>query len=220
MDSPFWRRVAFGAIVCVLVGLGAYLIGPAAHGSGRSAAATSGHGSRPAESAQPAAAPSVSPGTGAVPTGPVPTGPGSARQPDIYQWLPFTPAGLAAAAAVVTRFGDAYGTYSYTESPRAYAATLSPVSSVQLTAQITAAYSAPGVAAARVSGKQVAAGTATIESISAFGPTSLTFIVQVGQRIASTTGTSKDSTAYSVTLTGSGTNWQVTGLELASVGNS
>lgn len=220
MDSPFWRRVAFGAIVCVLVGLGAYLIGPAAHGSGRPDATTSGGVSRPGRSASPAASESVSPGTGSLSADAGSTAPGAAGHPDIYEWLPFTQAGLAAAASVVTRFGDAYGTYSYAESAQAYAATLSPVTSAQLTTQIAAAYSAPGVATARVSGKQVVTGSATIESISAFGPTSLTFAVQVSQHIASTTGTSLVSTTYSVTLTGSGTNWQVTTVELASLGNS
>jgi hypothetical protein len=240
MDSPFWRRVAFGAIVCALVGLGVYLIGPAARGSGQSGSAASGRANQHAQSGSLAASASVSPGTGSVSTGSVSTGTGSTGtgpegsgpegsgsdgsgsdgQPDIYQWLPFTPAGLAAAASVVTRFGDAYGTYSYTESADAYAATLSPVTSADLTAQITAAYAAPGVATPRVSGKQVATGTATIDSISAFGPTSLTFAVHITQRIAAASGSSQTSTTYSVTLTGGGTNWQVTSIELASVGNS
>ena len=240
MDSPFWRRVAFGAIVCALVGLGVYLLGPAARGSGQSGGAASGRASQHARSGSLAASASVSPGTGSVSrgtgsagTGPAGTGPegsgsagtgsegsGSDGQPDIYQWLPFTPAGLAAAASVVTRFGDAYGTYSYTESADAYAATLSPVTSADLTAQITAAYAAPGVATPRVSGKQVATGTATIDSISAFGPTSLTFVVHITQRIAAASGSSQTSATYSVTLTGGGTNWQVTSIELASVGNS
>jgi hypothetical protein len=224
MDSPFWRRVAFGAIVCVLVGLGAYLIGPAARGSGQSGGgAASGRPSEPARSVSPAAsapAPPEAGSSGSGSPGSGSPGSGSAGKPDIYQWLPFTPAGLAAAASVVTRFGNAYGTYSYTESAHSYAATLSPVTSADLTAQIAAAYSAPGVATPRAGGKQVATGTTTIDAISAFGPTSLTFIVHVDQRIASTTGASQTSTTYSVTLTGGGTNWQVTGIELASVGNS
>jgi hypothetical protein len=86
--------------------------------------------------------------------------------------------------------------------------------------QIEAAYTAPGVASARAAAKQVAVGTATIDSISAFGPTSLTFYLQVTERIAATTGTSQQSTRYSVTVTGDGANWQVTSVELATVGNS
>jgi hypothetical protein len=205
-SSPAWRRIAFAVIVCILVALGAYLIGPVAHQGRRSgqtpAAATT---PRPRASAPPAPAATVSP---------------SAAAPDIYQWLPFTPAGLAAAASVASRFGDAYGTYSYTQSAAAYGATLQPVSSGALVEQIEGAYSAPGVASARTGGKQVAAGLAAISSISAFGPTSLTFQVQVAQRITGTAGASQVSTDYAVTLTGGGTTWQVTSIELASVGNS
>jgi hypothetical protein len=141
-------------------------------------------------------------------------------QPDIYQWLPFTPAGLAAAASVVVKFGDLYGSYSYTQNAAAYVAPIVAITSAQLVSQIEAAYSVPGVAAARVAGEQVAVGTATIGSIRAFGPSSLTFLVQVSQQLTGTTGRSQQSTVYAVTVTGSGTSWQVTDVELASAGNS
>jgi hypothetical protein len=203
-NSPAWRRIAFAAIVVVLVALGAYLLGPVAHRShppARSPAAAS----TPRPSASPVPAATASPAAG---------------QPDIYQWLPFTQAGLAAAASAATRFGDVYGTYSYTQSAATYGATMQPLASASLVRQIEDAYSAPGVASVRAGGKQVATGAATITAISAFGPTSLTFDVQVAQRITSTTGTSRLSTDYSVTLTGDGTTWQVTSVELASVGNS
>lgn len=202
-SSPLWRRIAFAAVVCVLAALGAYLIGPVAHRSSRTP--------RPDPAAVSTPRPSAVPTTAA---------PASAGQPDIYQWLPFTPAGLAAAAAIVTRFADAYGTYSYIQSASAYGGTLQPVTSASLVQQIEAAYSAPGVASARAGRKQVAVGTAAIASLSAFGPTSITFIVQIAQRITATTGASQVSTNYSVTLTGGGTTWQVTSVELASVGNS
>ena len=203
-SSPAWRRVVFALVVCVLVALGAYLLGPVAHG-----------GSRPRIQAGTAAAPAPS----ATPSGPATTSslPG---QPDIYQWLPFTQQGLAAAASVVVRFGDAYGTYSYTQNAAAYAAPLAPITSGQLVGQIEAAYSAPGVAAVRVSGKQVAIGRATIASIRAFGPSSLTFLLQVDQQLAGSTGRSQRSSVYAVTVTGTGTSWQVTDVELASAGNS
>jgi hypothetical protein len=120
----------------------------------------------------------------------------------------------------VTRFGAAYGTYSYAESASAYGVSLRPVTSASLVEQIEAAYAAPGVASARSGSKQVTVGTATIDSISAFGPTSLTFYLQITQRVTATTGTSEQSTRYSVTVTGGGTSWQVTDVELATVGNS
>lgn len=199
--SPAKRRLIFGLIVCVLVGLGAYLIGPAAHGAGSAA----DHRSPPRR-----------PGVATTQTA-TPTVPG---QPDIYQWLPFTQAGLAAAASVVVKFGDAYGSFSYTQNAAAYVAPLAPITSAQLVSQIEAAYSTPGVAAARLSGKQVAVGTTTIGSIRAFGPSSLTFLVQVAQQLTDTTGRSQQSTVYAVTVTGSGANWQVSDVELASAGNS
>jgi hypothetical protein len=206
MDSPARRRIIFAVIVCVLVALGAYLIGPVAHrdrqpGHQPGAAGTA----HPVISPSPPIAGTTSPQSG---------------QPDIYQWLPFTQSGLAAAAAIVTRFGAAYGTYSYAESASAYGVSLRSVTSASLVEQIEAAYAAPGVASARSGSKQVTVGTATIDSISAFGPTSLTFSLQITQRVTTTTGTSQQSTRYSVTVTGGGTSWQVTDVELATVGNS
>lgn len=201
--SPAARRVIFGLAVCVLVGLGVYLIGPAALGIGGG----SGRNHRPFPIA---AVRRASATANSAPSG----------QPDIYQWLPFTPTGLAAAAAVVLKFGDAYGSYSYTEDAAAYSAPMAPITSAQLVSQIEAAYSAPGVAAARVSGKQVAAGTASIDSIRAFGASSLTFLVQLSQELTDTTGPSQQSAVYAITVTGSGASWQVTDVELASAGNS
>ena len=210
MDSPARRRITFAVIVCVLVALGAYLIGPVAHRD-RQLGKQPGHQRGAAGTAHPVISPS-SPVAGT-------TSPQSG-QPDIYQWLPFTQSGLAAAAAIVTRFGAAYGTYSYAQSASAYGASLRPVTSASLVEQIEAAYAAPGVASARSGAKQVTVGTATIDSISAFGPTSLTFYLQITQRVTTTTGTSEQSTRYSVTVTGGGTSWQVTDVELATVGNS
>lgn len=205
MDSPGWRRVAFAVIVCVLVVLGAYLIRPATHPGHQSARQPPRH--EPGIAGTPH--PVVSPTAGTL-----------SGQPDIYQWLPFNQAGLAAAAGTATRFGDAYGTYSYTESATAYGASLQPVTSVSLVQQIEAAYAAPGVASARAGSKQVAVGEATIDAIDAFGPTSLTFDIQIAQRVTATTGASQQSARYSVTVTGDGTNWQVASVELATVGNS
>ncbi len=207
MDSPLWRRVAFAVIVCALVALGAYLIRPGAHPGRPSAGQPTDH--RPAVARTPN--PARSPATGAL---------SASGRTDIYQWLPFTQAGLAAAAATVTRFGAAYGTYSYTESATAYGASLQPVASASLVQQIEAAYATPGVASARAGGRQVSAGSATIDSIEAFGPTSLTFYVQVVQRVTATTGASLQNARYSITVTGGGTSWQVTSIELATVGNS
>jgi hypothetical protein len=210
--TPLARRITFGLIVFVLVGLGAYLIGPVAHGSRSPAPAPS------APRATPSASAAVVPPAPAVT--PVVSQPGASGAPDIYQWLPFTPAGLAAAAALTRQFGNAYGTYSYTETPAAYAASLAPFTSPQLDAQIKAAYVLPGVAAARTSGRQVATASTAIVSLRAFGPSSLTFVVQVTQDMSTTSGRKQSSTSYAITLTDSASSWQVTSIELQNVGNS
>jgi hypothetical protein len=120
----------------------------------------------------------------------------------------------------VVKFAVAYGTFSYTEDAAAYVAPMLPLTSPQLVSQIKAAYSTPGVSAARASGKQVSAGSAVIQSLRAFGPTSLTFVVQVTERLTDSTGRSVLPATYAVTVTGSGASWQVSDIELASAGNS
>lgn len=206
--SPLQRRVTFALIVLVLVGLGVYLVG-AARGSGARGAVS------------PAPHPTLTALPGAPPTSAATAvSAGVSPAPDIYQWLPFTQAGLAAAASVARQFGDAYGTFSYTQTAAEYAASLRSLTSAELTSQIMAAYSVPGVAAARSGARQVSAGTAAIQAIRAFGPTSLTFLIQITQDLTATSGRSQQVTQYAVTLTGSGTTWQVTDIELASAGNS
>jgi hypothetical protein len=205
-SSPVSRRIVFAVLVCALVGLGAYLIGPVAHRARTD-------GSPPAAAASGSVAPAVQVSSPAAP------GTGSAA-PDIYQWLPFTQAGLSAAAAVVVRFGNAYGSYSYTQTAAEYVAGLQAITAGALSAQIKEAFSAPGVAAARVGGKQVAAGTTTVDSIRAFGSASITFVAQVSQQLTGTAGRSVQDTLYAITVTGDGMSWQVSDVELARAGNS
>jgi len=202
--SPVARRALFVIIVCGFAALGAYLLGPATHHS-----AAAGRPPRAGHSAGPSA-----PANQVRATAP------ARGQPDIYQWLPFTHSGLAAASQTVVRFGNAYGTYSYAESVAAYAASLEPIASGQLVGQIEAAYAAAGVAAVRQSEKQVAVATTTIGSLRAFGPGSLTFVVQVAQQLTESSGRSDQTTDYAVTVSGAGTSWQVTDVELAAAGNT
>src|SRR5215471_657867 len=205
--SSFQRFVSFTAIVIVLAGLGAYLFLPSASGASGQPGPTAGH---------PGLTPPGGPGPGpsGSPSPSAPYGPGQA--PDIYQWLPFTPSGLASAAQVTVRFGDDYGTYSYTESTARYLAPMRPLVTAQLAQLLGRAYATPGLVAARVSGKQSSTASTSIVSLRAFGPTSLTFIVAVTERIGDSNGTSQQTSDYAVTLTGSGTAWQVSDIEPAS----
>ena len=139
---------------------------------------------------------------------------------NIYSWLPFTQQGLADAAAVTVKFCADYNTYSYTESGAAYVGTMNGLITGQLATTLQGLYSTQGVAKVRTSQKQVSTGTAVIDSLRTFGPSSLTFIVTGTQRLVTSHGTSSGSAQYAITVTGSGTSWQVNDIELSNVGQS
>ena len=207
--SPGQQKAVFALVVVVLAALGYWLIVPRV--------------SHPHAQAQPSPAPSP---TASVPSPPastptaVTTTPAPAGSVDIYSWLPFTQQGLAAAAAVTQKFLVDYNTYSYTESAADYVARMNGLITTQEATTLKGLYATPGVAKIRADQKQVSTGTAVINSIRTFGPSSLTFIATGTQHLATAKGTSSGSAQYAVTVTGSGTSWQVSDIELSSVGQS
>jgi hypothetical protein len=205
------RKLVFAVIALGLAGLAWYLFLPAARGTASSA------GQRGAARAPAPAANVAAPH--ATPSAATSAASGAAAAPDIYQWLPFTPAGLAAAANVVTRFGDDYDTFSYSQRAASYIAPMRGLISSALAAQLGGGYSAPGVAEPRIRDKQVSTGTTVISSLRAFGPSSITFIAAITQHLADTRGRSQSTVEYAVTVTGGAGTWQVSDIELASVGN-
>jgi len=216
--SPAQQKAVFVLVVVVLAALGYWLILPKlSHSDGHPAAAgaTSPAASTPAPASAPAEA--SAPGT---PVGTVTVSPAAAGNVNIYSWLPFTQQALADAASVTEKFCVDYNTFAYTESPAAYVAKMNGLITGQLATTLQASYSTAGVAALRTSQKQVSTGTAVIDSLRAFGSSSLTFVVTTGQRLVSSKGTTTGSAQYAVTVTGSGSSWQVDDIELASAGNS
>jgi hypothetical protein len=208
--GPGQQKAVFALIVVVLAALGYWLVVPAL---------THSHG-HPQAAASPTA-PGTAPSAAPTPTvSAAPASPASAGNVNIYSWLPFTQQDLAAAAAVTVRFSVDYDTYAYTESAAGYLAQMRRLITSQLAATLQAAYQTPGVAKLRTSQKQVSTGTAVINSLRAFGPSSMTFIVTAGQRLVSANGTTTGSTQYAVTVTGSGRNWQVSDIELESAGDA
>jgi hypothetical protein len=212
--SPAQQKAVFVLVVVVLAALGYWLILPKlSHSGGQPAAA----------STSPAAgipASTSAPGTTGTPASTVTASPASAGNVNIYSWLPFTQQGLADAASVTVKFCVDYNTFTYTESPAAYVAKMGGLITGSLATTLQTSYSLPGVATLRSNQKQVSTGTAVINSLRAFGPSSLTFIVTTGQQLVSSRGTTNGSTQYAVTVTGSGSSWQVDDIELASAGNS
>jgi hypothetical protein len=210
--SPGQQKAAFFLIVVVLAALGYYLVVPALKGS-------HGH-NHAAGTSSPGASAAAQPATASAPPPVVTASPAAAEGVDIYAWLPFTQQDLADAASVVTQFGVDYDTYTYTESASAYVAKMGGLITGELAATLRSAYNTPGVATLRTGQKQVSTGTAVIDSLRAFGPSSMTFIITAGQRLVSAKGTTSGSTRYAITVTGSGTSWQVSDIELESAGNT
>ena len=211
--SPGQLKAVFVLVVLVLASLGYWLILPKV---------THSHATSQASASQaPSAAGSAS-GPASGPPAPTVTPSGTAANGNvnIYSWLPFTQQGLAAAAAVTVKFSVDYNTYSYTDSADAYVGAMNGLITAQLATTLRDSYANPGVAAVRTNQKQVSTGTAAITSIRAFGPSSLTFIVNTTQRLVTSKGTSNGSAQYAVTVTGSGTSWQVNDIELSTVGQS
>jgi hypothetical protein len=218
--SPGQQKAVFVVVVVVLAALGYWLILPKiSHSHGVAQAATS-----PTSPASPAPSAPGSVPASQVPQVPTPTTPTTSPAANgtvnIYSWLPFTQQGLADAAAVTVKFGADYNTYSYTESGAAYVGTMNGLITGQLATTLQGLYSTPGVAKVRNTQKQVSTGTAVIDSLRTFGPSSLTFIVTAGQHLVTSNGTTSGSAQYAITVTGSGTSWQVNDIELSNVGQS
>ncbi len=207
--SPGQQKAVFVVVVVVLAALGYWLILP-----------------KVSHSAAPAASPTPSPSGSApsqltlAPPSAATVTPAATGSVNIYSWLPVTEQDLAAAAAVTVKFCADYNTYSYTESAAAYTGAMNGLITTQLATTLRDSYANPGVAKVRTDQKQVSTGTAVIASIRAFGPSSLTFIVNAAQRLVTSKGTSNGSAQYAVTVTGSGTSWQVNDIELSTVGQS
>ena len=221
--TPGQRRLVFVVIVIALVGLGIFLI--KGHNSGGTPAAApstsaSASASQPSASASSAGGPA---GGSAPPSSlPAATPASTTGGAEIYQWLPFTPAGLSAAAQTTTTFAKDYVTWSYTESVAAYADKLSGLVTPVELAALKNGYSTPGVAGPRVADKQVSTGSGTIDSIKSFatGPVSITFAVTINQQVTSTQPpTTAPAQQYAVTVVSSGGAWQVNDIELSALGN-
>ena len=208
--SPGQKKAVFALVVVVLAAVGYWLILPKV--------------SHSQAQAQPTASPSSPSPTESVSSPPVSVTPTVTGTPtaggsvNIYSWLPFTQEGLTAAASVTQQFLADYDTYSYTESAQDYVGKMGGLITAQLGTTLKALYASPGVAKVRDDQKQTSTGTAQINSLRSFGPSSLTFVVTSNQHLVTAKGTSNGTAQYAITVTGSGTSWQVDNIELSSTG--
>jgi len=197
------QRLLFVVVVLALGGLGIFLLG------GRHRTATP-------PPARPSA--SVAPATSTPAATPVTTTGGSGGV-DIYQWLPFTQQDLTAASRATVAFAADYENWTYTEPAQAYVAKMNGLVTANFAASLQNSYATPGVAALRSAQKQISTSSGGIASIRSFGTGSITFTVNITQRLATTSGTANSSKQYAVTLVSGATGWQVNDVELAGAGN-
>ena len=195
------QRLLFVVVVLALAGLGVFVLG------GRHKTATP-------PPARPSA--SVAPVTSTPAAAPVTTTGGGV---DIYQWLPFTQQDLTAASRATVTFAADYETWTYTEPAQAYVAKMNGLVTANFAASLQNSYATPGVAALRSAQKQISTSSGGIASIRSFGTGSITFVVNIAQRLATTSGTSNSTKQYAVTVVSNATGWQVNDVELAAAGN-
>jgi len=198
------QRLLFVVVVLALAGLGIYLVGGRHHTS-------SPPPSRPSASAAPVTS------TSAPVAAPATTAPSGGA--DIYQWLPFSQQDLTAAARTTVAFSADYENWSYTELAPTYIAKMNGLVTGNFAASLQNSYATPGVAALRSAQKQISTSNGTIASIQSFGSGSITFVVNIAQRLATTTGTANSTKQYAVTVISNGGGWQVNNVELAGAGN-
>ena len=196
------QRLLFVVVVLALAGLGIFLIGsrhrtvtpPPARPSVSAAPVTS----------TPAAAPAATAGGAGV---------------NIYQWLPFTQQDLSSAARATVAFAADYENWTYTEPAQAYVAKMNGLVTANFAAALQNSYATPGVAALRSSQKQISTSSGGIATIQSFGTGSITFAVNIAQRLATTSGTTNSTKRYAVTVVSNASGWQVNDVEIAGAGN-
>ena len=139
---------------------------------------------------------------------------------DIYKLLPFNRQAFVAAATTAQSFTAAYGSYRYDESPQAYTNRLKSLSSSDFAKTLNGA-GGGGMGGQDVKTNQVVSrGSATIAGIRTFDDRSIIFIVNAHQAITSKKGNDTKDAKYAVTVTGSGSDWQVYDFQPASAGNA
>ena len=155
--------------------------------------------------ARPAATDSPQPSAAAVP---------------LASLLPFPPARLQAAADLAGRFTAAWDSWSWQQPPAAWLAALQPMAAASLEPALAQAAGDRGVLAQRAAGRESARAAVTALQVRDLTPGSVTVTVTVTQVITGSSGTSRSSAAYAVTLTPDGASWSVWDIEPAAAGNS
>jgi hypothetical protein len=134
--------------------------------------------------------------------------------------LPFAPARLQAAARLAGRFTAAWDSWSWQQPPAAWLARLQPMAAASLEPALAQAAGDRGVLAQRAAARQVAVATVTGLAIRDLTPGSVTVTATTAQVLTASSGTSRSSAGWAVTLTPEGSGWLVQDIEPVGAGNS
>jgi hypothetical protein len=133
--------------------------------------------------------------------------------------LPFSPARLQAAADLAARFTADWDSWSWRQPPAAWLAALQPMAAASLEPALAQAAGTSGFLAQRAATHQIAVATVTSLQVRDLTPGSVTVTVTAAQVITSSSGTTRASAGWAVTLTPGGSGWLVWDVEPASAGN-
>jgi hypothetical protein len=134
--------------------------------------------------------------------------------------LPFPPARLQAAASLAGQFTAAWDSWSWQQPPAAWLARLRPMTAASLEPALAQAAGDRGVLAQHAAARQTADATVTALAIRDLTPGSVTITATATQVITNSSGTSRTSASWAVTLTPEGDGWLVWDIEPAAAGNS
>ena len=140
--------------------------------------------------------------------------------PPLASLLPFPSARLQAAAALAARFTAAWDSWSWRQPPAAWLAALQPMAAASLQPALARAAGTSGVLAQRTAARQAAVATVSALAIRDLTPGSVTITVTAAQVTTSTSGTSRATASWAVTLTPDGSGWLVWDIEPAGAGNN
>jgi hypothetical protein len=166
----------------------------------------------PAASPPSASRPARTPAPASPRTAPAPV-------PPLASLLPFSAARLQAAAALAGRFTAAWDSWSWRQPPAAWLAALQPMAAASLDPALAQAAGTRGVLAHRAAGRESARAAVTALQVRDLTPGSVTVTVTAAQVITSSSGTSRSSAGWAVTLTPAGSGWLVWDIEPADAGN-
>ena len=167
-----------------------------------------------------AASPAAPGGTTTRPAATASPQPTAAAAGALASLLPFPPARLQAAASLAGRFTAAWDSWSWQQPPAAWLARLRPMTAASLEPALAQAAGDRGVLTQRTAARQTARATVTALQVRDLTPASVTVTVTAVQVITSSSGTSRSSAGWAVTLAPEGSGWLVWDIEPAGAGNS